>query len=112
MSRQFDRLVERQILKARAEGKLDGLDGEGKPLPDHPEAALADPATAAGLRIMAEAGVLPEEITLKKAMDAARVAYARLTDADADTKKAAMAEIARLELKRAIAVEARRKFLR
>lgn len=34
MTRSFDRLVEQQIQKALAEGKLSGLEGEGKPLPD------------------------------------------------------------------------------
>ncbi len=28
------KLVERQIKKAQAEGQLEGLDGEGQPLPD------------------------------------------------------------------------------
>ena len=34
MTKSFERLVERQIRKAIAEGKLRGLEDEGKPLPD------------------------------------------------------------------------------
>ena len=34
MTQSLNRLVERQIQKAHADGKLRGLEGEGKPLPD------------------------------------------------------------------------------
>ena len=62
----LSRLAERQIQKARLKGQLQGLQGEGKPLPDRPGDAFISPGDAVGFRIMAEAGVLPEEITLKK----------------------------------------------
>jgi len=62
----LSRLTERQIQKARIRGDLDGLAGEGAPLPDRPEQAFITAGEAVGSRIMAEAGVLPEEITLKK----------------------------------------------
>ena len=62
----LSRLAERQIQKARLKGQLQGLQGEGKPLPDRPGDAFISPSDAVGFRIMAEAGVLPEEITLKK----------------------------------------------
>ena len=66
MLRALRTLIERQILKARAEGKLSGLAGEGKPLPDRSGEAHVDAGTAAGLRLMAEAGVTPEEFLLKR----------------------------------------------
>ena len=59
---------------------------------------------------MAEAGVLPEEIVLKKAAEALRAHLATLTDPD--ERRAAMAELARIEMKQAIAEEARKRFLR
>ena len=108
MSRSLRNLTEQQIAKARAEGKLSGLEGEGKPLPHRDP--LTDPATAIGHRIMAEHGALPEEITLKRALDEARAAWQAATDPTG--KKRLMAEISRLELRYNIAVEARRKFLR
>jgi len=98
------------MLKALAEGKLSGLQGEGKPLPDHPGDAFISPGDAVGFRIMAEAGVLPEEIVLKKQAAAQRAHLATLTDPAA--RKTAMAELARLEMRRAIAEEARRAFLK
>ncbi|MCE8536358.1 DUF1992 domain-containing protein [Ruegeria pomeroyi] len=103
-------LIERQILKARAEGKLSGLEGEGKPLPDRSHEATGDPAVAAGFRIMAQAGVLPEEFVIKKQLDEARAAYSGLTDPDA--RKAAMARIADLEMRYSMARDARRAFLK
>jgi hypothetical protein len=106
----LDRLIERQILKAQAEGKLKNLAGEGKPLPDRPEEAFLSAADAAGFRIMAEAGVLPEEIALKKQAAEQRARLATLNDAA--ERKAAMAELSQIELRQAIAEEARRKFLR
>jgi len=107
--RSWHRLTEAQIKKAEAEGKLKGLAGEGKPLPDRPGDAFIDPGDAVGYRIMAEAGAVPEEIKLKRALDAARKAWAEAKN-PAD-KKARMAEIADLELKYSIAREARMGFL-
>lgn len=106
----LSRMAERQIQKARLKGQLQGLAGEGKPLPDRPGDAFVSPGDAVGFRIMAEAGVLPEEITLKKQAAAQRAVLAALTD-EAE-RKVAMAELARLEMLQAIAEEARRKFLR
>ncbi|TNF63284.1 MAG: DUF1992 domain-containing protein [Rhodobacteraceae bacterium] len=110
MSRDLRHLTERQILKAEAEGKLKGLRGEGKPLPDRTGQEMVDPGLAAGLRMMAEAGVTPEEFRLKADLDAARAAYADLTDPE--EKKAAMARIADLEMRYNMAREARRAFFR
>ena len=106
----LSRLAERQIQKARLKGELQGLKGEGKPLPDRTGDAFVSPGDAVGFRIMAEAGVLPEEITLKKQAAAQREKLAALTD-EAE-RKSAMAELARLEMLQAIAEESRRKFLR
>lgn len=106
----LSRLAERQIQKARLKGQLQGLEGEGKPLPDRPGDAHVSPGDTIGFRIMAEAGVLPEEIELKKQVAAQRAHLASLTDAA--ERKAAMAVLAQLEMRQAIAEEARRKFLR
>ncbi|MEQ9239597.1 DUF1992 domain-containing protein [Roseovarius indicus] len=104
------RLIERQILKAGAEGKLQGLEGEGQPLPDHSGEAHLDAGEAAGFRMMAEAGVLPEEITLKKQIAAHKAQMATITDPE--VRKAAMAELAQLMMRQSIAEDARRKFLK
>jgi hypothetical protein len=109
MIKSWHRLTEQQIRKAEAEGKLKGLAGEGKPLPDRPGDAFIDPGDAVGHRIMAEAGALPEELKLKARLEDARRAWTAATDAA--EKKQRMAEIADLELKYAIAREARLRFL-
>lgn len=106
----LSRLAERQIQKARLRGQLQGLEGEGRPLPDRPGDAFVSPGDAIDFRIMAGAGVLPEEIVLKKQIQAERARLATLTDAD--ERRAAMAGLARLEMRQAIAEEARRRFLR
>lgn len=109
MSHEFRDLVERQMLKAIAEGKLQGLEGEGKPAPDRTGEVCTDMATQAAMRIMAEAGALPEEFRLKKLLDTARQTY---RDACNDEeKRAAMIVIAALDPKYNVAVEARRKFM-
>jgi hypothetical protein len=110
MARWLDRIAERWMRKAEAEGKLAGLAGEGAPLPDRPGDAFVDPGDAIGFRIMAEAGVLPEEITLGKAIAEQKTILADLTDPAA--RKVVMAKLAHLETKRGIAEEARRKFLK
>lgn len=106
----FGKLVEHQIKKAQAEGQLDRLEGEGQPLPDRSSEAQTDPALAAGHRIMAQAGVLPEEFNIKKELDAARKTYASQTDPE--ERKATMAQIAELEMRYNMARDARRAFLR
>lgn len=109
MTANFNRLVERQIQKALAEGKLSDLQGEGQPLPDRTGEALVDMATAVAARIMAEAGALPEEFKIKKLLEAARQSYREAPDEDA--RRVAMALIADLEQRYNIAVEARRRFM-
>lgn len=109
MTDPMNRLVERQILKAIAEGKLKGLSGEGKPLPDRAGEAFTDIATAVAGRMMAEAGALPEEFKIKKVLEAARQTYRDAEDPQA--RRVAMAMIADLQLRYNIAVEARRRFM-
>lgn len=103
----LERIAERMMLKARAEGKLSALEGEGWPLPDRP---MERDATAAGFRIMAQAGVLPEEIVLKKQVAAAQERLAGLPEGP--ERAALLAEIARLQMRQSIAEEARRRFMR
>ncbi|MFD1158641.1 DnaJ family domain-containing protein [Roseovarius aestuarii] len=109
MAQPLDRLVECQIQKALAEGKLRGLEGEGKPLPDRSGEAYTDMATAVAVRIMAEAGTLPEEFEIKKLLDAAKKNYRGAENPEA--KRVAMALIADLQQRYNIAVEARRRFM-
>ncbi len=106
----LSRLAERQMQRARLRGDLQGLEGEGKPLPNRPGDAFVTAGDAAGFRIMAEAGVLPEEIILKKQVAVQRAHLATLTDPV--LQKGAMAELARLEMRQAIAEEARRRFMK
>ncbi|SFJ99811.1 protein of unknown function [Pseudovibrio ascidiaceicola] len=101
----FKNLAERQILKAQAEGQLDNLEGEGKPLPARAPGSLD---TAAGMRIMADAGAVPREIELKKEIDAQRLVVQK-AEGTPDWK-VAMAKLADLQLRHAIEQEARRKF--
>ncbi len=107
--RSFRTLIEQQIAKARASGGLSGLKGEGQPLPDRPIETSEQAAMSTGMRIMAEAGVLPEEFAIRQAMDSAR---ADVSEADTDeAKKFAMAKLADLEMRYNIAREARKKFM-
>ncbi len=110
MIRAFRNLIERQLAKAQAEGQLQGLEGEGKPLPDRSGEAHLDAGLAAGLRIMAEAGVVPEEFRLQAELDAARKDYTALTDPQA--RRAAMARISDLEMRYNMARDARKSFFR
>ncbi len=110
MSDWLNRIAERRMLKARAEGRLDHLPGEGRPLPDRPGDAFVDPGLAVGFRIMAEAGALPQEIVLKQELAAAKSAHAEATTEE--ERHLAMRRIATLDLKIAVAEEARRKFLK
>jgi hypothetical protein len=110
MTDRWDKLAERQMQKALAEGKLSRLEGEGRPLRDRPEDAFVDPGEAVGYRIMHEHGALPEEIELRKAVEAAKADYAR---AEGDEhRRRAMARIAELQMKLSIAEEARKRFMR
>ncbi len=100
----FPDLVERQILKANTEGKLTGLAGEGKPIPDRP----SEDATAVGMRIMAEAGVWAREFELKKLVDE-QLAVPRKTN-DPEQRKQEMSKLADLQFRLSTEQEARRQF--
>lgn len=106
----LDKISEQRILAARAKGQLSGLAGEGKPLPDRTAEAFVSAGEAVGFRLMAEAGVLPQEITLQKAADAQRAILAKLVDPDA--RKRAAAKLAEIEMRREMAIEARRRFMK
>ncbi len=106
----LDHLAERRMLAALAKGELSNLPGEGQPLPDRTGDAFVSAGEAVAFRIMAEAGALPPEITLKKAADALRAHLATLTDPD--DRKTAMKELAMIEMRREMAIEARRKFMK
>jgi len=106
----LERMAERRMLKARAEGQLEHLEGEGKPLPDRSGEAHLSAGEAVGFRMMAAAGVLPEEIVLKKKVEEARAQLAAVQGTEGE--KAAMARLSELMMKQAIAEEARRKFLK
>jgi hypothetical protein len=94
MFRSFRQLMERQIQKARGEGQLSGLAGQGKPLPEGPSDTLIDPDLAAGYRIMAEA----------------HRQYTCMTEPDA--RKAAQSVLANLGMRNNITRDARKKFFR
>ena len=106
----LNRIAERMMTKARSEGQLSGLKGEGQPLPDRPGDAFVSAGEAVGIRIMAEAGALPEEITLKKQLLAQQAHLATLVD-EAELK-AAMRVLADLQMRQAMAEEARRAFMK
>jgi hypothetical protein len=110
MYRSLQNLIERQIQKARLLGQLDGLAGEGKPLADHTGDVFVDIGDAVGFRMMAQAGVLPAEIEIKKQIELHQKALASITDVF--KRKKAMSELAQLELRYNIAREARQKFMR
>ena len=106
----IERLAERRMRLSLAKGELTGLKGEGQPLPDRTGDAFVSAGEAVGFRLMAEAGALPEEIVLKKAADAQRVVLAGATDAVA--RQTALAKLADIEMRRQMAIEARRRFMK
>ncbi|MBT9382240.1 DUF1992 domain-containing protein [Pseudooceanicola sp. CBS1P-1] len=100
----FSDMAERQILKAQAEGQLENLKGAGKPLKMEDDGS----ADAVGFRIMAEAGALPKEVQLRKAVEA-QAAVLRATS-DPAARKQEMRRLAELQLRLDIEQEARRRF--
>lgn len=100
----FGNLAERQILKAQAKGSLDNLEGAGKPLPKRPN----EDAVGVGMRIMAQAGFVPREFELKKAVD--KQFLVLQATIDPTKRKLEMKKLADLQLRHDIEREARRKF--
>lgn len=97
-------LAERQILKAQAEGQFDNLAGAGKPLDVSGDGSME----AVGYRIMADAGAVPREIGLRKAVAAQARVLKETTGEDAIRRE--MAKLADLQLRLDIEIEARRRF--
>ena len=102
----FSRLAEQQILKAQRSGEMDNLKGAGKPLG---EGVSNDSVEAFGYGAMKDAGVVPEEIKLRKAVAAKFEELNATTDPAA--RKKLMAELADLQLKLGIQEDARRKYM-
>ncbi|MEL7182792.1 MAG: DUF1992 domain-containing protein [Pseudomonadota bacterium] len=100
-------LAERLIGRAEADGKLTGLEGEGAPLPPQEGGAFVDPVEATGFRIMAREGALPPEVVLKKQAIALRQRLA--TETAPEARKRVMAELADIEMRLAMRMEARRR---
>ena len=98
-------MAERQILKAEAEGQFRNLRGAGKPLNMDNDAGSSE---AVGFRIMAEAGALPREIELRKAV-AAQTERLKAALSDEDRRRETKA-LADLQLRLDIEAEARRRF--
>ena len=103
----FERIAQRAIDKAAAEGKLSGLAGEGRPL--DPE-RLRESADDVLHRMMADGGFLPPEIQLAKDAAAKRAVLDQIEDEGERTKL--RKQIALMELKRAMAAEQRSRSMR
>lgn len=102
----WNTMIECQIQKAKTEGLLDGLKGEGRPLSGHSGGDIV----SAGYGMMAQAGVLPKEIVLKKAIEAQQLVLQETNQPGA--RKAEMRKLADLQMRLVIEQEARRKFYR
>ncbi|ETX28806.1 DUF1992 domain-containing protein [Roseivivax isoporae] len=102
----FPLLTEQRIQEAQEDGVFDNLPGSGKPL-NLPEAGQEDAVTAFGYRVMAEAGAVPEEVRLARALQEARAAWQRAEDSE--EKARLMTRIAELGMRHAMAVEQRRR---
>lgn len=67
----LERLAERRILQAQAEGAFDNLPGAGKPLPPDPFAGLPDEIRLAA-RVLAMCGCAPQEVGILRDLNQAR----------------------------------------
>ena len=103
MAHWFERIAQRAVDKAAAEGKLSGLAGEGRPL--DPE-RLRETAEDVLHRMMADTGFIPEEFRLRKEVEAKRAVLAQIDDAE--ERHALQRHISLLELRANIATDARR----
>lgn len=99
----FDKLAQRHIENAIEAGELDNLPGEGKPLPK-----MKGPGgiEAFGYRMMAKVGALPMEVLVRKEIAAARKRLAETQDPD--LREGILKTITNLEMRFAMAMEARR----
>ena len=87
-------------------GREKAVEPEADVPPDR-VADATDPAVAAALRIMAEAGAGPEEARLAEELEAAKLAYDAAPEAG---KPEAMRKVAELSLRHALARAARKRF--
>ena len=107
MSRAFEIIAERKILKAQAEGKLQGLKGEGKPLKSLRESSPLSAAEQVGYGIMAREGAVPEEVALSRRIATAREIFAAAKGTERE--QIAMKHLADLQMRLAMLLEARRR---
>ena len=68
----LSRMAEQQMTKARLQGQLQGLEEEGKPLPDPASDAFVSAGDAIGFLIMADAGFCPKRSAPKSKLGPAR----------------------------------------
>lgn len=61
----YDSIADERIREAQARGDFDRLPGAGKPLPPEDDAGVPDDLKA-GFRLLKNAGVLPEEMQVRK----------------------------------------------
>lgn len=101
----LNKIAELRMKHAEREGKLKGLEGEGQPLRDK----VSDNSIEGfGYGAMSEAGVLPEEIELRKAIERQKRLLTETSDAESKTRE--MAKLSELQLKLSLQEEARRKY--
>ncbi|MEJ6397685.1 DnaJ family domain-containing protein [Yoonia sp. 208BN28-4] len=96
-------MIDRAIEKARREGQLDNLPGEGQPIKD-----LHAPKDAVLDRIAAEAGATSPLVVLRNQINDARAHLQTLTDPQA--RKDQMKVIADLQLRLSLEMEAHARF--
>lgn len=102
----LDKMAEHQIRQAQARGEMDNLKGEGKPLSSDQTSNAS--VEGFGYKTMASAGVLPEEIVLKKEIAALMPTIENI--ADPVKRKATMKRLADLQMRLGIHEEARKKY--
>lgn len=103
----LDRLSEQQIQSAIRRGEFDKLKGAGKPFS---ESQIANASVEGfGYKTMADAGVVPDEIKIKK--EIARLMPELTGEADPEKCKTLMAELADLQTRLGILEEARKKYM-
>lgn len=79
----FEKEAERKILEAIAKGELDNYKGKGKPLPDEfwdEGNPLVPDELKQIYKILKNASILPEEITLKKELEELRDQFIKAAD--------------------------------
>ncbi|SIT10685.1 protein of unknown function [Roseivivax lentus] len=103
----FPRIAEQRMQEAAEDGLFDNLKGAGQPIPDLQSHDGLDAATRAGFRIMSEAGAVPFEVSLKRALNDARAALRDCRDAEA--RPSLMRKLADLEMRYAMTMEQRRR---